>query len=95
MHYDFPGFRTPDLVWQIATCINNKIPYFQSVKYLFNPSIKEENLRNFDPNVVEPINAGGNCYFSALSFMIPGSKCYHKQHRALIVDKMLTVLMVD
>ena len=57
VHYDLPGFRPPDLAWQIATYKNNNIPFFSSVKYSFNPSIKEENLRNFVPNVVEPINA--------------------------------------
>ena len=28
VHYDLPGFRPPDLAWQIATCKNNNIPFF-------------------------------------------------------------------
>ena len=86
-----------DLDWQIfrAACKTNNVPFVSCAKYSFTPSIREENLRNFVPNVVEPIDGDGNCYFSTISFILSGSKCHHELIRGLIVDKMLNILKVD
>ena len=56
---------------------------------------KDQSLSNFDPCQTESTPGDGNCYFSTISYLITGTRIYHKELSAILVENMLGKLSAN
>ena len=96
MQYVLPSFRPPQVEWQISTCKKWNLQYCNIVNYTIADLLdKDQSLYNFDPCQTESIPGDGNCYFSTISYLITGTRIYHKELRAILVENMLGKLSAN
>ncbi|KAI6648693.1 hypothetical protein LOD99_7919 [Oopsacas minuta] len=90
IRYIIPSFRPPHVEWQIATCKKWKLHYSNQIVYSLDNLIDNgEGLYVYNPGTTETISGDGNCYFSTISYLITGSKPYHKNYGKLSLKTWL------
>ena len=80
----------------ISTCKKWNLQYCNIVNYTIADILdKDQNSYNFDPCQTESIPGDGNCYFSTISYLITGTRIYHKELRAILFENMLGKLSAN
>ena len=97
MQYVLPSFRPPQVEWQISTCKKWNLQYCNIVNYTIADIVldKDQSLYNFDSCQTESIPGNGNYYFSTISYLITGTRIYHKELRAILAENMLGKLSAN